>query len=335
MNHLEAMERAVELAWGARRISPPNPWVGCVVLAPDGTVLGEGATAAPGGPHAEISALDQAGNRSRGSTLVTTLEPCAHYGRTPPCTDSIAAAGVAHVVAAVEDPDDQVSGRGHAALTEAGISVSVGCGAEMVTAQLQSYLHHRRTGRPFVVLKLAVTLDGRIAAPDGSSHWITGAEARADVHLLRARSDAVLVGAGTVRADDPELTVREVEGPDPIRVVLGESPEGSRVEPALHFADPPAETLQKLAADGVLQVLIEGGADVAGRFHRAGLVDRYVLYLAPALLGGDDGVPLFRGPGAATIAEAWRGRIVGVTQLGNDLKVELEPTRLAGARAES
>lgn len=319
------MERAVELAWAARRLSPPNPWVGCVILSSDGAVLGEGATAAPGGPHAEITALNQAGSRSRGSTLVTTLEPCSHYGRTPPCSAAIVSAGVTRVVAGIEDPDPNVSGRGIAALAEAGLSVEVGCGAAHVTAQLRPYLHHRRTGLPFVVLKLAVTLDGRIAAPDGSSRWITGPESRADVHLLRARSDAVLVGAGTVRADDPELNVREVEGPDPIRVVLGEAASDGRVQPAVHVSGAEPDILKELAARGVLQVLIEGGAEVAGRFHRDGLVDRYVLYVAPALLGGDDGVPLFRGPGAATLAEAWRGRIVDVARLGDDLRVTLEP----------
>lgn len=319
------MARAVELAWDARRVAPPNPWVGCVVLAPDGTVIGEGATAAPGGPHAEIAALDAAGNRSRGSTLVTTLEPCSHYGRTPPCTAAIVSAGVARVVVGMEDPDSQVSGRGLAALTEAGVSVEVGCGAALVGAQLRAYLHHRHTGLPFVVLKLAATFDGRIAAPDGSSRWITGAESRADVHLLRARSDAVLVGAGTIRADDPELTVRDAEGPDPLRVVLGESDQDSRVEPALHLEGSELEVLRQLATRDVLQVLVEGGADVAGRFHRAGLIDRYVLYLAPALAGGSDGVPMFLGPGAQTLADAWRGRIVDVTQLGDDLRVTLEP----------
>lgn len=326
MNEAQAMERAVELAWSVRRVSPPNPWVGCVVLAPDGTVLGEGATAEPGGPHAEIAALKAAGRESPGSTLVTTLEPCAHHGRTPPCTDSIVSAGVARVVAAIEDPDDNVIGRGVKALTDAGVSVEVGCAAEVVEQQLRPYLHHRRTGRPFVVLKLATTLDGRIAAPDGSSRWITGADSRADVHLLRCRSDAIVVGAGTVRSDDPELTVRDIDGIDPLRVVLGSTPSDRRAEPALHLDGDPAEVVGALEERGVLQVLVEGGADVAGRFHRAGLVDRYVLYLAPALLGGDDGLPLFRGPGVANIQDAWRGRIVEVAKLGDDLRVTLEPS---------
>src|SRR5690606_19839529 len=159
---------------------------------------------------------------------------------------------------------------------------------------------HRTTGRPHVVLKLAASLDGRTAAPDGSSRWITGPEARADAHRLRAESDAVLVGAGTVRADDPALTVRHVEGPDPLRVVLGRA-------------------LAALGARGVVQLLVEGGPTVAGAFHRAGLVDAYVLYLAPVLFGGDDARGLFAGPGAATMADVWRGRIVRVTPLGDDI----------------
>lgn len=325
MNEVEAMERAVELAWTARRISPPNPWVGCLVLGSDGEILGEGATAPPGGPHAEIAALAAAGSRSAGSTLVTTLEPCAHHGRTPPCTDAIVTAGVTRVVAGVEDPDPNVRGRGVQALQDAGLSVEVGCAAELVTEQLRPYLHQRSTGRPFVVLKLAATLDGRIAAPDGSSRWITGPQSRTDVHLLRSRSDAIVVGAGTVRADDPELTVRQIDGEDPVRVVLGDTPADARAEPALHLRGEPAEVLDALNERGALQVLVEGGADVAGRFHRAGMVDRYVLYLAPALLGGDDGIPLFRGAGAAAIGDAWRGRIVDVASLGEDLRVTLEP----------
>ena len=319
------MERAIQLAAAVRRSTPPNPWVGCVVLDRAGTILGEGATAPPGGPHAEVTALDAAGNRARDSTLVTTLEPCSHFGRTPPCVDRVISAGVTRVVVGVEDPDAQVSGRGIAALREAGLTVEVGCAAEAVRASLRPYLHQRATGRPFVVLKLAATLDGRIAAPDGSSRWITGDEARADVHRLRAESDAVLVGAGTVRADDPELTVRDVAGTDPLRVILGDSPADSRTEPALHLKGSPSEVVEQLAGRGVLQLLVEGGADVAGRFHRAGVIDRYSIYFAPALLGGEDGVPLFRGAGAATLAEAWRGRVVGVTRLGDDLRVEVEP----------
>jgi diaminohydroxyphosphoribosylaminopyrimidine deaminase/5-amino-6-(5-phosphoribosylamino)uracil reductase len=176
-----------------------------------------------------------------------------------------------------------------------------------------------------VVLKLAATLDGRTAAPDGSSRWITGEAARADAHRLRAESDAVIVGAGTVRADDPSLTVRDVQGRDPLRVVLGKAPADAKVQPALELTGDPGQVLDDLGRRGVLQALVEGGPTVAGEFHRAGLVDRYVLYLAPALFGGDDGRPLFAGPGAPTIADVWRGRIESVERLGDDLRVECSP----------
>jgi diaminohydroxyphosphoribosylaminopyrimidine deaminase/5-amino-6-(5-phosphoribosylamino)uracil reductase len=234
------------------------------------------------------------------------------------------AAGVARVVVGVTDPDPQVAGQGIARLRAAGIDVDV-VDDPSVADQLAPYLHHRRTGRPFVVLKLAATLDGRTAAPDGTSRWITGAEARADVHRLRGVSDAVLVGAGTVRVDDPELTVRDAAGPDPLRVVLGHAPADARIHPCLELQGDLGDVLDTLGGKGVLQLLVEGGPTVAGAFHRAGLVDRYVLYLAPALLGGDDARPVLAGRGAATIAEAWRGRIASVERLGDDLRIDLVP----------
>jgi diaminohydroxyphosphoribosylaminopyrimidine deaminase / 5-amino-6-(5-phosphoribosylamino)uracil reductase len=320
-----AMVRARELAARVRRHAPPNPWVGCVLLSPEGEVIGEGATAPPGGPHAEAAALAAAEDRARGATAVVTLEPCCHQGRTPPCTAALIEAGVKRVIAAVTDPDARVAGGGVEALRAAGIDVVVGHGGDEATAQLLPYLHQRQTGRPYVMVKLAATLDGRIAAPDGSSRWITGAEARADVHQLRAESDAVVVGAGTARADDPELTVREVEGEDPLRVVLGQLPEGARMGPALELSGPPAEVVAELGKRGALQVLVEGGARVAGDFHRAGCVDRYVIYLAPALMGGADGLPLMGGPGAGTMADIWRGRFLSHTRLGEDLRVDLVP----------
>ena len=318
-----AMHRARDLAAAVRGTTSPNPWVGCVVVAADGTTF-EGATRPPGGAHAEVVALAAAGEAARGATLYCTLEPCDHQGRTAPCTDAIVAAGVARVVVAIEDPDPLVAGAGLARLRGAGIDVEVGVGAAEAEAQLAPYLKHRRTGRPWVVLKLAATLDGRTAAANGSSQWITGEPARADAHRLRAQSDAVLVGAGTVRADDPALTVRLVEGRDPRRVVLGRAPAGARVQPALEVDGPLDEVLDDLGRQGVLQLLVEGGATVAHAFHQAGLVDRYVLYLAPALMGGDDGRGLFAGPGAPSIADLWRGRLVGVERLGDDLRVELE-----------
>ena len=323
---LAAMRRALSLAASVRMRTSPNPWVGAVLVTADGESF-EGATAPPGGPHAEAVALAAAGEKARGATLYTTLEPCAHHGLTPPCTDAIVAAGVTRVVVGVLDPDARVSGRGVAELEQAGLEVVVGVAAEEATELLAPYLKHRRTGRPWVVLKLAATLDGRIAAPDGSSRWITGDEARADAHRLRASSDAVLVGAGTVRSDDPELTVRVGPVPEhqPLRVVLGHAPDGARVHPALELSGEPGEVLDELGAKGVLQLLVEGGAHVAGAFHRAGVVDRYVFYFAPALFGGDDAVPMFSGPGAPTVGELWRGRLVSVTQLGSDLRVELAP----------
>lgn len=318
------MRRALALAESARTYTAPNPWVGCVVASTDGRLF-EGATAPPGGPHAEAAALQAAGPHARGATLYTTLEPCAHQGRTGPCTLVISQAGVARVVVGIVDPDPQVSGRGIAYLENGGIRVDVGVGSTEVAESLAPYLKHRRTGRPWVVLKLAATLDGRIAAPDGTSKWLTGEEARTDVQRLRAASDAVLVGAGTVRADDPVLTVRpEPElGHQPLRVVLGHAPSGARIQPAIEMSGPAEAVLDELGAKGVLQVLVEGGARVAHAFHDAGVVDRYVLYLAPALFGGDDGVPMFAGAGAPTMAELWRGRLVSIERLGDDVRVEL------------
>jgi diaminohydroxyphosphoribosylaminopyrimidine deaminase/5-amino-6-(5-phosphoribosylamino)uracil reductase len=318
------MARAVALAATVAGTTAPNPWVGCVVVSASGRVH-EGATAPPGGPHAEVTALARAGDDARGATLYTTLEPCAHHGRTPPCTEAVVAAGVARVVVGVLDPDPQVAGRGAQRLAEAGVAVTVGVGAEAVGEQLAPYLKHRRTGRPWVVLKLAATLDGRTAAADGTSRWITSEAARRDVHRLRASSDAVLVGAGTVRADDPELTARLDPPParQPLRVVLGRAPQAARVHPAVELSGDLGDVLDELGRRGVLQLLVEGGARVAHDFHAAALVDRYVLYLAPALMGGDDGAPLLSGPGSPTIAEVWRGRLVSVDRLGPDLRLEV------------
>ena len=322
----ERMDRALELARAVRAVSPPNPWVGCVIEAADGR-LHEGATAAVGGLHAEAAAIAAAGEADlRGSTAWVSLEPCSHHGRTPPCADALVAAGVARVVVAVEDPDPLVAGRGLERLRAAGVEVDVGVRREEAESVLAAYLHHRRTGRPYVVLKLALSLDGRSAAPDGTSQWITGPAARADAHRLRAESDAILVGAGTVRADDPTLTVRDAPAPrgDPERIVLGAAPPDARVRPCLEHQGELGELLDELGAKGHLQLLVEGGATVAHAFHAAGLVDRYVLYLAPVLFGGDDARGAFAGAGAATIADVWRGRIISVALLDDDLRVDLE-----------
>jgi diaminohydroxyphosphoribosylaminopyrimidine deaminase / 5-amino-6-(5-phosphoribosylamino)uracil reductase len=330
MDDLTAMRRAIDEAASVRTRTAPNPWVGAVVVAADGALAGAGATQPPGGPHAEVVALGAAGAAAAGSTLFVTLEPCSHHGRTPPCVEAVVAAGVSRVVVGVEDPDPRVAGRGVAALRGAGIEVEVGAAADLVTEQLTPYLHHRRTGRPYVVGKLATTIDGAIAAPDGSSQWITGAAARADAHRLRAESGAIVVGAGTVRTDDPSLTVRHVDGPDPLRVVLGAAPPDARVHPCLEWSGDLPALLDELGSRGVLQVMVEGGSTVMRSFHEQGLVDRYVLYVAPAMFTGRDALPMIAGPSSPTMAELWRGRFVDVRPLGDDLRVDLVPHDTTG-----
>ena len=330
------MRRAIVLAGAVRATTSPNPWVGCVVVPEDSldpldpAGWFEGATSPPGGPHAEVTALTAAGPRARSSTLYTTLEPCAHHGRTGPCADAIIESGVSRVVVGVADPDNSVAGRGVDLLREAGIEVTVGIAASEVEEQLAAYLTHRRTGRPFVILKLAATMDGRIAAPDGSSRWITGPEARDDAHELRRMSDAVLVGAATVRSDDPELTVR-TEPPasrQPLRVVLGKAPAGSGLFFQLWSC---LASRRKCSTNWVERVYCncwsKAGPGWLPNSTAAEVVDRYVLYFAPALFGGDDAIPLFAGTGAANMDQLWRGRVISVELLGQDVRIELAPKR--------
>ncbi len=322
-----AMATALAAAAAVRATTSPNPWVGAVIVGADGELLGVGATEPPGGRHAEIVALDAARGAAAGATLVCTLEPCSHHGRTPPCTDAIIAAGIRRVVVAITDPDPKVAGTGIAALRGAGIEVEIGLGAAEAAVQLAPYLHHRRTGRPYVICKLAMSVDGGTAAPDGSSQWITGDAARRDAHRLRAESDAILVGAGTVRADDPALTVRHVDGDDPLRVVLGSAPAGAKVHPCLEWDAGLDDLLEELGGRGVLQLMVEGGAGVVGSFHAAGLVDRYVLYLAPALFGGSDAKSAIGAATAPTIADIWRGRFDTIERVGDDIRIELIPRK--------
>ncbi len=326
MDDETGMQQAIDAAATARVTAHPNPWVGAVLVPLDGSRPTVGVTAAPGGPHAEAAMLALAGDATRGATVYVTLEPCCEFvgKRTASCAAALIEAGVGRVVVGMIDPDVRVAGQGIAQLRAAGIEVEVVLGGDAVREQLAPYVTHRTTGRPYVLLKLAASLDGRTAAPDGTSRWITGPAARTDAHRLRAESDAVVVGAGTVRADDPALTVRHVDGPDPRRIVLGRAPSGARVHPCEEVAGELVDLLDRLGTEGVVQVLVEGGATVAGAFHRAGLVDRYVIYLAPVLFGGDDAPGLFRGPGAPTIDDLWPGRIVETTSLGDDLKIVLE-----------
>jgi len=235
------MARAVALAEGGRGTVSPNPMVGAVLVR-DGRAVGEGFHLAPGRAHAEAAALEAAGTLAEGATCYVTLEPCAHHGRTPPCADALAAAGVARVVVAVADPDPRVAGRGLERLRAAGVEVAAGVGAEAAAEQNAAYLTHRRLGRPRITLKAAASLDGKVAAPDGTSQWITGPAARADAHRLRAEADAVCVGAGTALSDDPRLTVRlpGYAGRQPLRVLVDAA---GRVGAEGHLFDGQAPTL--------------------------------------------------------------------------------------------
>jgi diaminohydroxyphosphoribosylaminopyrimidine deaminase/5-amino-6-(5-phosphoribosylamino)uracil reductase len=223
------------------------------------------------------------------------------------------------------DPDSKVSGSGVQQLRDAGLTVDVGVLEQEVKQQLAAYLHHRATGRPFVVLKMASTIDGRIAAADGSSKWITGETARKRVHQLRAESDAIVVGAGTVRADDPSLTVRDADGPSPRRIVLGTIDASAKVHPCTQWTGTLPDLLDTLGKEGVVQLLVEGGARVAASFHREHLINQYIMHIAPVIAGGDDVAGVFAGPAASTMADMWRGRIVSTTNLDGDIEIILEP----------
>lgn len=341
MSHTRWMLAASELAHNVRMLTSPRPWVGCVIVTPDGEVY-QGATDGKTGPHAEQVALSAAGDKAAGATLYSTLEPCAHQGQTPPCVSAIVQAGIARVVVAIADPDPRVSGKGLEQLTDDGMDVRTGVCATEITRQLSAYICHRRLKRPYVTLKLAATLDGKTALASGASQWLTGPQARADVHLLRAESDAVLVGANTARLDDPQLTVRQAELPpgvnprdvQPQRFVLGQIPAGSNlsrgdrragVQPARQLAGDPGEILLGLAERGIVSLLVEGGPSTAAGFHEAGLVDRYVFYLCPALAGGDQARGMLAGRAAGEMAELWRGEITDVARLGPDLRIEITP----------
>ena len=341
MDERDAMRLALATSQTVLGATSPNPPVGAAVLDAAGALVATGATAPPGGPHAEVVALAAAGDRARGGTAVVTLEPCRHTGRTGPCTEALLRSGVARVVVACGDPTAQAGG-GAEVLRAAGVQVATGVlEQEVAHGPLEAWLTAQRTGRPFVTWKYAATLDGRSAAADGTSRWITGSPARTDVHRLRAESDAVLVGVGTVLADDPELTVRPAPGRprpsrQPLRVVLdrsGRTPAGARVRdgsaPTLVLAREPAGALAELQERGVVSVLLEGGPTLAGAFWAAGLVDRVVGYVAPALLG--DGPPALGSLGVGTVGQAVRLRLDDVARLGDDVRLVLRPPRASGA----
>jgi diaminohydroxyphosphoribosylaminopyrimidine deaminase/5-amino-6-(5-phosphoribosylamino)uracil reductase len=330
-----AMHRALALAETVRGRTSPNPPVGAVLLRPDGTLAGEGATTPVGGPHAEVIALTAAGPDAKGATAIVTLEPCAHTGRTGPCSQALIDAGVRKVIFAVDDPNPDAAG-GADRLREAGVEVVAGLAEPAAAAgALRPWLHAIRSGRPYVTWKYAATLDGRVAAADYTSQWITSAAARADVHNLRAAVDAILVGSGTVLADDPQLTVRDADGTpaanQPLRVVLDRrhrTPQDARVldqsaETLVLDTAVPRFALKALFDRGVRHVLLEGGPTVAGAFIEARCVDEVIAYIAPKLLG--DGPHALGEAGIETIAEAVTLVIDQVDRLGDDLKIVGRP----------
>jgi diaminohydroxyphosphoribosylaminopyrimidine deaminase/5-amino-6-(5-phosphoribosylamino)uracil reductase len=327
-----AMRLAIEQAQRAKGSTYPNPPVGAVILAADGSVAGVGATAPAGGPHAEVVALREAGERAVGGTAVVTLEPCGHHGRTPPCVDALLDAGVAAVVYAAADPNPIAAG-GADRLRAAGVAVTAGVAAEEVASgPLREWLHKQRTGRPCVTWKFATSIDGRSAASDGSSQWITSQEARADVHRRRAAADAIIVGTGTVFADNPSLTARLPDGGlaahQPLRVVVGER--DIPRDCAVNQSDSPTVQLRTRDPHAVIaalgdrtDILFEGGPTLAGAFLRAGVVDRILAYVAPILLGGP--ITAVDDVGVAGIADALRWRYESVQPIGPDLLLSLVP----------
>jgi len=326
------MRLAIDASQGVRGSTSPNPPVGAVILDASGEIVGIGATQPPGGPHAEVVALAEAGERARGGTAVVTLEPCNHYGRTGPCSQALVDAGIAAVHYAAADPNPAASG-GADTLRGAGVAVSGGILVDDVErGPLRAWLHRQRTGRPHVTWKFAATVDGRSAAADGTSQWITGPAARARVHADRSRLDAIVVGTGTVLADDPWLTARLPDGSlaerQPLRVVVGNRPIPSTAKVLDDAA--PTLVLRTHDVDEVLaaladqdDVLVEGGPRLVGAFLAAGRIDRIQAYIAPVVLGA--GSHAVEGTGVRTIAEALRFRRESVETIGDDLLLNLIP----------
>jgi diaminohydroxyphosphoribosylaminopyrimidine deaminase/5-amino-6-(5-phosphoribosylamino)uracil reductase len=346
------MARALRLAARARGRTAPNPMVGAVVVAGD-RIAGEGWHPRAGDPHAEVFALRQAGDAARGATLYVTLEPCCHHGRTPPCTEAVLAAGITRVVAAMGDPFPKVAGGGFTRLREAEVQVECGLLEAEARALNRPYLKAVGTGLPWVTAKIAMTLDGKIATRTGDSRWITGEAARRYVHRLRDWNDAVLVGIGTARTDDPQLTARLPRARNPMRVVAdprAELPLGSHLVreahsiPTVAFVDPEADTeplerhgvqverlpatagrldleegLRRLVARGIHSVLCEGGASLLGSLFDAGLVDDVVWFVAPKLVGGREAPGALGGLGVERMADAWQLEDLRLRRFGEDV----------------
>ncbi|HEX3811062.1 MAG TPA: bifunctional diaminohydroxyphosphoribosylaminopyrimidine deaminase/5-amino-6-(5-phosphoribosylamino)uracil reductase RibD [Rhizomicrobium sp.] len=354
MNDITHMHHALELAGRALGRVAPNPAVGCVIVSPDGRVVGRGHTADGGRPHAETIALKQAGEAARGANVYVTLEPCAHQGQTPPCADALIAAGVARVVVAIEDPDPRVNGAGLAKLRDAGIDVTTDVLKDEAAYLNEGFFLRIQKNRPLVTLKVAQSLDGRIATASGESKWITGEEARRFGHLLRAQNDAILIGIGTALADDPQLTCRlpGLEGRSPTRVVLDTQlklPERSKLAqtarqtPTLVYTTAEdgaalracgvevikttrdargrpdlAAVLADLAKRGMTRLLVEGGGVVHAGFLNRGLADRLEIFRAPILLGSA-GIPGIEALAALELAEAPRFALRERRTFGQDV----------------
>lgn len=342
MTSTDWMARALELAeqgpW-----PDANPRVGCVLVSPDGSLVAEGFHRGAGTPHAEVVALEGAGHRASGATAYVTLEPCSHTGRTGPCTQALIEAGVARVVFAQSDPNPEAQG-GAEVLSAAGVDVAGGVLADEAEVINERWTRTIRLGRPLVTWKLAATLDGRSAAADGTSQWITGAEARADVHRLRAERDAILIGTGTLFADDPQLTVRLPQGEaparQPLRVVMGlravpgtarihEGPGAALVLPTRD----PHVALISLWDRGIRDVWLEGGPTLAAAFVAAGLVDEVYAYIAPALLGS--GRPAVEDLGIQTIGDAARLELMDVTAIGGDVRIHARAAHAVPGRTHT
>ena len=356
------MQRALELAAQGTGLASPGPLVGCVIADDRQQIIGEGFYAYDEVKHAETIALEQAGEQASGSTAFISLEPHAHQGRTSPCTDALMKAGIRRVVAPIDDPNPKVSGRGFAHLREAGIEISTGLLAEQAARLNEAYIHYMRTGRPFVHLKMAVSLDGKVATATGDSRWITGEVARARVHELRHKSDAIMIGGRTARADDPLLTDRsgKKRRRPLIRVVVEQflrvSPESKLVQtsdeaPVIVFASAEAKenslkTLQsrgvevvaqgsvldlksilgELGARSVQSVLVEGGPSLASLLLEANLVNKVTFFVAPMLIGGQDAPSAIAGAGAEKIADAMRLQGIEVLQHDADVEITGYPT---------
>jgi diaminohydroxyphosphoribosylaminopyrimidine deaminase/5-amino-6-(5-phosphoribosylamino)uracil reductase len=353
---VELMRRALYLANKGQALVSPGPLVGCVIASSEGQVLGEGFYVYEQLKHAETYALEQAGKRAKGAIAYVSLEPHAHHGRTPPCTDALIKAGITRVVAPIEDPNPKVSGKGFAHLRSAGLEVSVGLLSREAERLNEKYLHFMRTGRPFVHLKLAASLDGKIATRTGDSRWITGVKSRAQAHELRHEYDAILIGAGTARTDNPLLTDRSQKGRRKplVRVVLDEKLEisaesklvqtadeapvlvftGNSVSSSASEALPPgvevvrdpangrelAKVLDELGRREIQSLLVEGGANVAGKFLDAALVNKISFFIAPMIIGGRDAPTAIAGRGVEKLTEGIELQDVEVTQRGQDVE---------------